>query len=544
MRVLYNNIVDQDDVVITGTTENLNYPLTNIQDTRLTRKYRSTSELEQRIIFHKDNFNADYLAILGHNINEPDESIIFESKTAAEANAWGKIAYGKGIYIAIAIDGTNRIMRSIDDGDTWSAIAAPENNYWYGIIFDGTYFIVISPDGTNRVMRSEDGLSWSMHAAAEANNWGGIASGNNVIVAVAATGTNRVMRSITHGETWTAVKASSAHNWIAIAYGNNVFIAVSGDGHIMRSTDYGLSWSDVSSPAANTWQSIIFGNNVFIVVSSSGTYRIMRSIDNGETWTLSDTLITQLLDCIAYGGGYFVAISGTSSGNRYYYSSDNGITWNSALSPEGNMFSGIAYGNYMFIAVAATGTNRVMRSLVSLIEVYLQGNNTDSWSSPSFSEQITDLSDLIIFNFDSAQYNYWSIYINNPGNPDGYIELSHIFIGQYLQMPGMKIDQVIPDYTTSKNGMSLQRQVYGSPGTKYRGFEVNYPAITDEEREAVRAWFRICENYKPFILLPWANNLDAELPIYAIVEDNVLKWKRTGDVEYPWSLSIKFGEVF
>ena len=123
---------------------------------------------------------------------------------AAEQNSWQSVAYGNGVWIAVAGDGTNYVMRSTNNGVTWSAVAAAEQNLWRSVAYGNGVWIAVALFGTNRVMRStNDGVTWSAIAAAEANDWRSVDYGNGVWVTVAPSGTNRVMRSIEFSQVYT-----------------------------------------------------------------------------------------------------------------------------------------------------------------------------------------------------------------------------------------------------------------------------------------------------------------------------------------------------
>ena len=201
---------------------------------------------------------------------------------ASEANSWVSVAYGNGVWIAVANNGTNQVMRSTDDGVTWTAVAAAEANAWRSVAYGNGVWVAVANNGTNQVMRStDDGVTWSAVAAAEANGWNSVAYGNGVWVAVSFDGTNRVMRSTDDGVTWTAVAATEANSWRSVAYGNGVWVAVanSGTNRVMRSTDDGVNWGAVAATEANDWYSVAYGNGVWVAVAFGGTNRVMRSVD-------------------------------------------------------------------------------------------------------------------------------------------------------------------------------------------------------------------------------------------------------------------------
>jgi hypothetical protein len=65
---------------------------------------------------------------------------------------------------------------------------------------------------------------------------------------------------------------------------------------------------------------------------------------------------------VTYGGGLFVAVAATGSGNRVMTSPD-GIVWTSRASAADNSWTSVTYGNGVFVAIAYTGSgNRVMTS--------------------------------------------------------------------------------------------------------------------------------------------------------------------------------------
>ena len=80
------------------------------------------------------------------------------------------------------------------DGITWTARVSAENNSWRGITYANGLFVAVSIDGVNRVMTSPNGITWTAETASAANSWRSVTYGNGIFVAVSADGTgNRVM---------------------------------------------------------------------------------------------------------------------------------------------------------------------------------------------------------------------------------------------------------------------------------------------------------------------------------------------------------------
>jgi photosystem II stability/assembly factor-like uncharacterized protein len=282
--------------------------------------------------------------------------------------AYQGLGYGNGVWIAIATSGTNRIMRSTDDGLTWTAIAAPEDNSWYNIAYGDGVWICVAITGTNRIMRStDDGLTWTAIAAPEANPWYTIKYGNEVWISTALSGTNRIMRSTDDGLTWTAIAAPEANPWYGLDYGNNIWIGVSysGTNRIMRSTDDGLTWTAIAAPENNIWYNIAYGNRVWIATSVDGTNRIMRSTDDGLTWTAIAIELSTWRG-VVYGNEIWTTIANSGT-NRIAQSTDDGLTWTAIAAPEDNTWIVLAYGNGVWIALAQVGLHRLMRLNYNII---------------------------------------------------------------------------------------------------------------------------------------------------------------------------------
>ena len=134
---------------------------------------------------------------------------------------WYSVAYGNGIFVAIASSGTHRVMRSTD-GVTWTAVAVSLDT-WASVAYGNGIFVAVASSGTNRVMRSTDGVTWTA-VAVSLDAWASVAYGNGIFVAVATTGANRVMWS-TDAVNW-YYKNIPLMTWHAIGYGGGMFIAL------------------------------------------------------------------------------------------------------------------------------------------------------------------------------------------------------------------------------------------------------------------------------------------------------------------------------
>ena len=278
----------------------------------------------------------------------------WEPRDAAVVQIWKSIAYGNGVFVAVADN--SRVMTSAD-GIAWTDQGWPDLGYG-NLTYGNGAFVFVARGRLSAT--STDGINWTKHndALPEDNNWSDVTYGNGWFVAVSTDGTNRVARS-PDGINWTAHSAVEASNWSSVTYGNGMFVAVSytwdATHPVMTSTD-GATWMPQTA-ASGPWNGIGYGSGLFVV---GGEGRVITSPD-GANWTLHDIgdVQTGAWHKPAYGNGRFVITSLWNSPNPALTSTD-GITWEAMPSVQGNDWARVAFGAGRFVAVAGNGTNRVM----------------------------------------------------------------------------------------------------------------------------------------------------------------------------------------
>lgn len=181
-------------------------------------------------------------------------------------------------------------------------------------------------------------------------------------------------------------------------------------------------------------------------------------------------------------------------------------------------------------------------NLTSGATVKIEGNASDSWGSPSYTKTLT-IADSITESVGTQSFRWWRLTIADASNPDTYIEISKIFLGSSLVMPGMDKGQIIPIKTDSTFTLSSTRQLYGNTRIKSKSAKINFPLISEAEKTTIDAMFTHCDVTKPFILLIWENDLDVEPAIYCHLIAG-LEWTRAAGVGTLWSLAFEIEEVF
>ena len=121
-----------------------------------------------------------------------------------------------------------------------------------------------------------------------------------------------VMTSVDQGVTWITQTSALPALLSGIAYGNQAFVAVSIAGGVMTSSD-GVNWLVRPAAASNAWTAVTFGAGTFVAVSGGWpeTNQVMTSDDNGSTWDLQATGASVQWTSVAYGNGRFVAVANT-----------------------------------------------------------------------------------------------------------------------------------------------------------------------------------------------------------------------------------------
>jgi len=318
----------------------------------------------------------------------------WNAQTSPADNNWYSIAYGNGLFVALAQTGTgNRVMTS-PDGINWTTNAGTGDNTWQSITYGNGQFVAVgfTSSNTGAVMTSPDGINWTSRTAVNDNAWRSVTYGNGLYVAVASNNLsgNQVMTS-PDGINWTARASAANDAWQSITYGNGTYVAVSltaGTANQVMTSPDGITWTMRTSAFDNSWYGITYGNGLFVAVGAgpAAATGVMTSPD-GINWTSRASAANNFWRTAAYGNGLFVAVAYSGTGNRVMTSPD-GITWTSRTSAADNNWYGVAYGNGQFVAVASTGTgNRVMTMSPAVLWGGSTANNygtvTDSANDPT-----------------------------------------------------------------------------------------------------------------------------------------------------------------
>ena len=326
-----------------------------------------------------------------------DASTLTWTKTlAAEANIWKDIAFGNGVYVAVSSNGTTRVMRTTDPTCTpvapatscWTGVDVGTLVNWQSVTFGEGLFVAVGEGNNDSLaMTSPDGITWTRHVTNPTHQrlWSNVEYANGNFVAVAMRNNNSANTDVMtspDGITWTlrttpeftnCTPSSTArcNQFWGLAYGNGAWVAVgsvNSNGasfNVMRSTDNGSTWTYVTVPSAQSWRDVTFSGSEFIAVSRDAGPKMMTSAD-GITWTERSA---PAADGVQAVGSTVVLVNGNSFDIAYSYTSNLSCT---PVSPATHCFTtptmnalvshnwlSIKYLNERFFLVGMTGTERV-----------------------------------------------------------------------------------------------------------------------------------------------------------------------------------------
>ena len=242
-----------------------------------------------------------------------------------DANTWTQstLPSSQQIVCGICVNGKwimpsrgSNIAFTSNDGIDWTSITMPQitGSIAYG---NGVYIAVAGvTTNSNKCLSSTDGINFNQVTLPDTQTWVNVVYGNGTFVISAYTSKN--ILSSTDGMNWTEV-AIPAYIFY-LSYGNGLFVATYVNGTAYLTSPDGKTWTERTLPVSinqNNGNCITYGNGVFVLLAN-GT-DVLTSPD-GINWTEYDSLISG--DCITFGNGLFMII-----GNGNFSTSPDGVNW-------------------------------------------------------------------------------------------------------------------------------------------------------------------------------------------------------------------------
>lgn len=173
--------------------------------------------------------------------------------------------------------------------------------------------------------------------------------------------------------------------------------------------------------------------------------------------------------------------------------------------------------------------------------VKIQGNATDVWTAPTIDETITFNAGVMYKQFTGGSYQYWRLSIVDSSNPDTYVELGILFIGEDLNL-GDIYDREYPiqNEDTSIRHFTRTGQMYGDKGIIRDIYVFSLPHV-DDEKSDIEAWFDAVGMWRSWFLIIEPTDL-TNFPIQYMAFNENLDWNHIIGTIY--NLNFACIEVF
>jgi len=250
-----------------------------------------------------------------------------------------------GAVIIYPVLGSASVMRSADNGLTWTHITLPSvlgdfnsnydcvENLAYG---GGVWVLTDSSAAQNYIFISSDnGLTWTQASTTTAQQWGCPVYNGNIWVITSLQATTQAIVTSTLGTTWTysATALPIASRWGKPVWNGSIWVVTQGNSMVTlsstvlaTSTD-GTTWISRTIPAYSCYTPLWNGTHWLITTPASigALSNILHSYD-GITW-LSKNLPVNVNCKAPVWNGLIWAILGNSGSNSYIFTSDDGLNW-------------------------------------------------------------------------------------------------------------------------------------------------------------------------------------------------------------------------
>lgn len=273
-----------------------------------------------------------------------DQEVRFERTAISSTinSTWTAIdTDGNGLWFALAggsSGGAGRFYKSIDNGETWSAVSIPTVLSFIDIKTDGSGVWVAVSSSAQYYRSIDNGETWELITGPTNMSFHQITTNKNGVwigTHNIANSTKRLYKSVDNCETFSVVEPPLITDWRSISTDEKgLWICSStnatNQNKLLKSYDDGETWvvEEMSDYISGTF--ITNDRNGTWLISSQLDNKFMRSLDNGNTWELiipPDGFHSRAISTNENGVWCSMGSSLNDTVNRFAYSFDNGDSW-------------------------------------------------------------------------------------------------------------------------------------------------------------------------------------------------------------------------
>lgn len=245
------------------------------------------------------NFSGHLFAV-GNNskiLRSTDQGVTWTPVSSPITADFRRISFSVGFTYGYILTSQGAILRTLDNGDTWSPVTVPTEIS--GNIVDveakgGELFVLLGNSAQVYRSTSAGGNLTLYHNPSNPSvSYQGRdleVRGSRVYFASAS----RYHREVSAGTFESRVLTRSGFTTSVLAISNNFFVGE--DGRIERTDDGGANWINLSSPvSSNLYDVAAIGSTIFVIGAEG---KICKSINNGVSWQNSGSGTTNRLNAI------------------------------------------------------------------------------------------------------------------------------------------------------------------------------------------------------------------------------------------------------
>ena len=144
------------------------------------------------------------------------------------------------------------------------------------------------------------------------------------------------------------------------------------------------AWYPIAAAAKNPWQCVAYGGGVFVALSNTGTSNRVMSSPDGTIWTVTATGAPDNAwgtNCLCYGNGMFVAVSGGATNAMY---SVDGYNWTESGASSVGPWRAVTFGNGRFVAVGVSGKTMYSTDAITWTSGLIAGDASFVWGAVTY----------------------------------------------------------------------------------------------------------------------------------------------------------------
>lgn len=254
--VIISSEAIEDELRLMRSTDGINFTISKFREEEL--QWRSLDFVNGEFV--STGFDTVAKSVDGLNwVFSPTN--LFDGKPAKS------IAYGNGVYVAVAQTGTVNNVATSTDAVTWTMHSITS---LVSVAFGNGAFIAVSPTNIvgEQVYRSLDGVTWTSILPGTTIGWSGVVFGDGNFLAYTSVYSAYIYSK--DGLIWTQKTVTNLRPK-SVSYGLGSFVAINTVNNKIHATDNLIDWSTEDAVSGISYNTIVTGNNRGVAIGSTTT---------------------------------------------------------------------------------------------------------------------------------------------------------------------------------------------------------------------------------------------------------------------------------